>query len=253
MNGWFVVAGQELRDLWMSARGPSIVFAFSVLIGFITYLAATNEDLNIIDHKEAVNLVVQLTLAIGVAASVLASADAVSGERERETLESLLLAPLSQRQIVIGKLLAAASMWPALSLVAIPYVWVLGRGPGIVTDAVVVAFVVGSLLVAAFASLGMIVSIFSNSNRLSLAASFFLFVALIAPTQLALKGWFGGLLDRANPVTAGAEYVHRILVGGHTLTQDADWLWSPAVAAVLGVGLVLLAAGKLQLRGGIRR
>ncbi len=252
-GGWPVVAEQELRDLWLSWRGPVIVFAFSLLLSLLTYLAAANKELNIIDQRDTVNLVVQITLGIGVAASLVFAADAVSGERERETLESLLLTPVPRRQIALGKLLAAISVWPVMILVAVPYIWVLRAGPGLFVHAVVLGFVVGSLLAVAFASLGMITSVFSNSNRTSLAVSFLVFVLLAAPTQLTLRGWLAGLLNRANPVTAAAEYMHRILVSDHTLTQDASWLASPVVAALIAAAAVFFIAARLRLHGGIDR
>jgi ABC-2 type transport system permease protein len=252
-HGWLVVAGQELRDIWLSWRGPIIVFAFSLLISLLTYLAAANKELNIIDQRDTVNQVVQITLGIGVAVSLLFGADTISGERERETLESLLLTPVPRRQIGLGKLLAAVSVWPVLMLVAVPYVWALRAGAVLFTDAVVAGFVVGSLLTAAFASLGVIVSILSNSNRLSLAASFFVFVVLLAPTQIPLTGWFGDHIARINPVTAGARFVDRIIVKNHGLGQEWTLLISPIIAAVIALVVVYVVAGRLRLQGGIDR
>jgi ABC-2 type transport system permease protein len=252
-GGWIVVATQELRDVWLSARGPIIVLVFSLLLSLLTYLAATNKELNIIDQKDTVNLVVQITLGIGVAVSLLFSADAVSGERERETLESLLLTPVPRRQIALGKLLAAASVWPVMMAVAIPYVWALKGGAGLFADAVLSGFVVGSLLTAAFGSLGLIVSIFSNSNRLSLAASFFIFIVLLAPTQLPLSGWFGDLIVRVNPVTAGSSFLDNVVAKGHGWGQESALLIAPILAALIATSLAFLIAGRLRLQGGIDR
>ncbi len=252
-GGWTVVAAQELRDVWLSARGPVIVLVFSLLLSLLTYLAATNKELNIIDQRDTVNLVMQLTLGIGVAVSLLFSADTMSGERERETLESLLLTPVPRRQIALGKLLAAASVWPVVMVVAIPYVWALKGGAGLFTDAVLSGFVVGSLLTAAFASLGLIVSIFSNSNRLSLAASFFIFVVLLAPTQLPLSGWFGDLIVRVNPVTAGSTFLDNVVAKGHGWGQESDLLLAPVLAAIIATSVAFLIAGRLRLHGGIDR
>jgi ABC-2 type transport system permease protein len=248
-----VVAGQELRDIWLSARGPVIVIMFSLLLSLLTYLAATNEELNIIDQKDTVNLVVQITLGVGVAASLLFSADAVSGERERETLESLLLTPVPRRQIALGKLFAAASVWPVMMIVAVPYVWVLKGGTGLFADAVLAGFVVGSLLTAAFGSLGLIVSIFSNSNRLSLALSFFVFVVLLAPTQLPLSGWFGDLILNINPVTAGSSFLDEVIAKEHGWGQESTLLIAPIAAALIATSLAFLIAGRLRLQGGIDR
>ncbi|HLA19164.1 MAG TPA: ABC transporter permease subunit [Dehalococcoidia bacterium] len=252
-GGWIVVAAQELRDVWLSARGPALVLVFSLLLSLLTYLAATNEELNIIDQKDTVNLVMQLTLGIGVAASLLFSADTVSGERERETLESLLLTPVPRRQIALGKLLAAASAWPVMIVVAVPYVWALKGGAGLLADAVLAGFVVGSLLTAAFGALGLTISIFSNSNRLSLLLSFFLFVALLAPTQLPLSGWFGDLITNVNPVTAGSTFLDNVVVKQRGWGQESTLLIAPIVAALIATSVAFLAAGRLRLQGGMDR
>ncbi len=93
--GWLVVARQELRDLWLGGRGLLLTLAFSVLLSVMTYLGATNEGLNFLERREAVNLTLQVGVAVGVLLALLAAADAISGERERGTLESLLLTPVS--------------------------------------------------------------------------------------------------------------------------------------------------------------
>ena len=120
-NGWLVVAEQELRDLWLGARGPVLILAFSLLLSLLTYLAATNRELNLLDQKDTLKLVMQVAIGVGVAMTLLLSADAVSGERERRTLDSLLLTPVSSRQIAMGKLVAALSVWFAILAVAVPY------------------------------------------------------------------------------------------------------------------------------------
>ena len=140
--------------------------------------------------------------------------DAISGERERGTLETLLLTPAPRRQIATGKLLAALSLWLAAFVVTVPYVWRLGSGVGIVAEALAVGLVVGTLLAVFLASLGILISVFSSSNRFSLSLSLFVLLALFAPSQLpssAEQGWAGNLLMRFNPVTAGEHFVGRIV------------------------------------------
>ena len=91
-----VVARQELRDLWIGGRGLLLAFAFSILLSAITYLGATNEALNFLERREAVNLTLQVAVGVGALLALLAAADAISGERERGTLESLLLTPVDR-------------------------------------------------------------------------------------------------------------------------------------------------------------
>jgi ABC-2 type transport system permease protein len=255
-SGWFTVLVRELRDLWFGTRGPGLVLIFSLLLSLITYLAATNTELNLIDQKDTVNLVLQITLGMGVLLSLLFAADAISGERERETLETLLLTPLSRREIAAGKLVAVLSTWPVLMLVSIPYVWALRVGASVSVEAIVAGLVVGTLLAIAFASLGIIVSIFSESNRVSLALGFLIFLVLMAPTQLpggATNGWLGNILVQINPVNAGSRFLNRIIVSDHTWGQEADLLIAPAAAAVVVATLAVVLAGRIRLQGGIGR
>jgi ABC-2 type transport system permease protein len=252
-----VVVEQELRDLWVGGRGLLLTLAFSVLLSLIAYLVATNTDLNFLEQREAVNLTLQVAIAVGSLLTLLAAADAVSGERERGTLENLLLTPVSRRGIGVGKLLAALSLWLAAFVVTIPYLWFLGRGVDVVDEALLTGIVIGTLLAVFLASLGLILSFFTASNRVSLAVGLFVLLALYAPTQLptaARRGWAGDLLLRVNPLTAGEHYVGKILVDGHAWTRDVSWLVSPVLAAVVfAAAAFVLAERYVKLPGGLAR
>jgi ABC-2 type transport system permease protein len=254
---WLVVLGQELRDLWVGGRGLPLTFAFSLLLGALTYLTATNSALNFLEQRETVNLTVQIAIAVGALLTLLVASDAISGERERSTLESLLLTPVGRLDVTIGKLLASLSLWLAAFAVSAPYVWFLARGVGITGFALASELLVGTLLAICLASLGFVFSVFAGSNRVSLSLSLFLLLALFAPTQLpssAQHGWAGDKLLRVNPITAGEHYVGKILVDGHGWSEDVAWLVSPLIAAVvLGFGACVAGARLLRLDGGFSR
>lgn len=252
--GWIVVTQQELRDLWLGGRGLVLSFAFSLLLSVIAYLVATNRALNFLEQRESVNLTLQVAIAVGALLALLTAADAVSGERERGALESLLLTPVARLEITLGKLLAALSLWLAAFVITVPYLWFLGRGVGVAGDAVATGFVVGTLLAIALASFGVLISVFAASNRVSLSLSLIVLLALFVPTQLpssAQQGWAGDLLLRLNPMTAGEHYVGKIVANGHAWSQDVSWLVSPLVAAVvLGTAALVAGARFTALRGG---
>jgi ABC-2 type transport system permease protein len=248
-----VVAGQELRDLWLGGRALLMILGFSVLLSVIAYLTATNTALNFLEQRESVSLTLQVAIGVGSLLALLVAADTFSGERERGTLESLLLTPASRLEITGGKLLAALSLWFGAFLVTIPYVWFLGRGVGVTGDALLTGFVVGTLLAIFLASLGLVISVFAGSNRVSLSLSLLILLALFAPTQLpagAQKGW-GETLLYFIPVTAGERYVSRIVVDGHPWDQDITWLISSIVAAVVFAALALVVGSRfVRLKGG---
>lgn len=252
-SAWAVVAEQELRDLWLGGRGLLLGLAFSLLLSVLSYLVATNRALNFLEQRESVNLVLQVAIAVGALLALVAAADAISGERERGSLESLLLAPVSRLQLTGGKLLGALSLWLAAFVITIPYVWFLGRGIGIVGRALAVGLVVGTLLAVFLVSLAVLVSIFAGSNRASLSLSLFFLLALFAPTQFptgAQQSWAGDLFQRANPLTAGEHYVGKIVVDGHTWSEDVSWLTSPIIAALVFAALAAIAGARfVRLNG----
>ena len=251
---WAVVAGQELRDLWLGGRGLLLLLGFSVLVSAITYLGATSEGINFLEKRETVNLTLQVAVAFGALVALLAAADAISGERERGTLESLLLTPAPRRHILSGKLLAALSLWFAALIVAVPYVWFLGRDVGAVDEALVAGLLVGTLVAVSLTAFGIIVSVLAGTNRLSLSVSLFVLLALFAPTLLpagAKQGWAGELLLRVNPMTAAEHYMRNVVINQYEWSKELSWLTSPIVASVvLAAAAILVAPRFMSLRGG---
>jgi ABC-2 type transport system permease protein len=252
---WLVVAGQELRDLWLAGRALAMMLAFSVLLSVTTYLVATNQALNFLEQREAVDLTLQIGVAVGALIVLLGAADALSGERERGTLETLLLTPAPRRDLVIGKGLAALSLWLAAFAIVVPYVLFIGRGVGIVGVALISGFAVGTLLAVFLAGLGLLISAVAGSNRMSLSISLFVLLALYAPNQMptgAQQGWAGDLLLRIDPFSAGLHYLGRIVVDAYSAGQDASWLLSTVIAAVLATAGALVLGGRVTLRAGER-
>jgi len=255
MSAVSVVLGRELRDLWLAGRGLVLMLAFTILLGVTTYLVATNQALNFLEQREAVNLTLQVAVAVGGLLVLLAAADAVSGERERGTLESLLLAPVSRRSIVLGKALAALSLWLVAFACTVAYVVQLGRDVSVAWSGLTAGLLVGTILAVFLAALGVLVSIMATTNRLSLSASLFVLLALYAPTQMptsAQQGWFGDALVHVDPFTAGLQLLSNVVVSGQPLGDQSEWLvWPVVVAAVTAVAAVL-AGGRLSLDGGGR-
>ena len=252
--GWLVVAEQECRDLWTSGRGLILLFLFSVLLSAVAYLTSTNLALNFLEQRESVNLVLQFAVAVGVLATLVVSADGISGERERGTLETLLVTPVSRRSIIIGKLIAALTLWFATFSSASRTLWVLGRDVGILGPALALGFGVGTLLAVGLGSIGLLISAACNSNKTSVAASIFLLLILFAPTQLPSglpQGWFFEVLLRANPVASGLTYISSLLVEGHSWTQDLSYLITPLLTAIIAGGALMMVArpGTADARG----
>ena len=249
-RSWILVAGQELRDLWLSGRGLTLMVAYTAVLSGSTYVVAINEDLNFVEQREAVSLTLKLAVVVGGLLVVLVAADAISGERERGTLEGLLLTPAPRRELVVGKGLSALSLWAVAYALGLPYVWWLGRDVGTFGVAVVSGLVVGTMLALLCVGIGLLVSMFSNSNLLSLSISFFALLVLVAPNQMptdAVRGWAGELLLRLDPFLGGLTYLDKVIINERGFAADLDLLLVPLLAAVAVPAVAVLLAGRLTL------
>jgi ABC-2 type transport system permease protein len=250
-----IVARQELRDLWVNGRGLPLLLAYALMLSVASYLVASNRALNFLEQREAVALTLQLAVAISALLVLLVAADAISGERERGTLESMLLTPVPRTALVLGKAIAAMSLWAGAYAVSVPYLWYLGRGSQVTAKALTGGLVVGFLVATFLCGLGLLVSARSRSNRLALSVSLFVLLAAFFPTQLptnARQGWFGDALFRFDPITAGLHYLGELVVHDRGAGQDGAWLVGPVVLAAVAWAGALAAGARLRLLTGPR-
>ena len=60
--------------------------------------------------------------AVGLLICLIIGANSISEERENGTFDSLLVAPVSRRQIILGKYLVALSPWPFIVAISTVYI-----------------------------------------------------------------------------------------------------------------------------------
>ena len=256
-GAWIAVFRQELVELWVGGRAVNLLILYSLLLGLMTFLLATNSELSLIPPKEMVFLTLLNAISFGVFIGLIIGADGISGERERETLEVLLLTPASRRQIVLGKLLAALTPWPAAFLISVPTLFVVSQGNDVLGQALLIGGILGSILAVAFAGFGLLVSAWCNSNKTSMFISLVVWLLLFMLTQLpgeAQKGDFGYFVQRINPMQASSEFLEKVLVNNRTVSEKLPYARSSLVAVVLVLlALFLFAAPRLRLDAGRAR
>jgi ABC-type Na+ efflux pump permease subunit len=252
---WLLVLKQELAELWLGGRALSLTILFSVLLSVTAFLMATNNELNLTPPSEIETIMLQAVMTFGLFIGLIISAESISGERERSTLEALLLATTSRREIVAGKYLAALSPWLAAMVLAVPYMLVLSQQDPVVFPAMLWGALLGTLLALTFTGVGMIVSILSNSGRTSLFVSLLFYLASLLPTQLpgeVQASVFGRMMQLAGPLEAARQYLHNTLVIGSPIESEWHLLAACIASAVLVVGLLFVRiAPGLNFEGGL--
>jgi ABC-2 type transport system permease protein len=230
---------------------------FGILISITGFLLATNNELSLTPPRSMIVVMIHTAMTFGLFIGLVIASESISGERERATLEPLLLAPAGRRQIVFGKFLAALSPWPIAYLYTVPYVITLAQGDLALWPAVAWGAVLGTMTTVAFTGLGMLVSLWSTSSRTSLFVGLLIYILAQLPPQLPgefLTSPAGALVQALDPLEA----VRQFLIQGFIEVKVVDQLWpllyAPIVAtlAILAV-LFLYAAPRLGLEGGSGR
>jgi ABC-type transport system involved in multi-copper enzyme maturation permease subunit len=254
MPMWWLMFIRELTDLWIGGKALILIFIYTIFLGVITYVIASNSELSLIPPKEMVYETLKNVMAVSLFIGLIIGADSFSGERERATLESLLLTPSSRRQIVTGKFLAAITFWPAAFLIAIPTFKILSQGDEIFGQGLFWGSLLGTVLVLAYVGIGMLVSFWSNSNKTSYFVSLGIYILILVPAQLpgkAQTGVMGQFLQWVNPLAAVNHFLSKHLVNNISLAEFWMWLESPVIITSIILGILFIyAAPGLRLENG---
>jgi ABC-2 type transport system permease protein len=185
---------------------------------------------------------------IGVAlqiATVFATAMSIVRERERGTLENLLVSPLSRWGLMLGKLVPylCVSMTMALFLLVILR-WVFFIP---IRGSLVTLFLAVFLFIFALLSLGLLISTKAQSQMEALQMTMTLllpsifFSGFIFPRET--MPWIFYAISTVIPTTYFIELMRGIILRGATIAEFARHL---AILAIMGTTLFTLAALRFQ-------
>lgn len=248
---WWLVFRQELDDLWIGGKALNLLILFAVLMSITAYLLATNSELSLTPPRLMIVTTIQSAITFGLFIGLVIASECLSGERERATLEPLLLAPAGRRQIVLGKFLAALSPWPIAYAFCVPYVVTLAQGDIALWPALAWGALLGTLVTVAFTGMGMLVSIYSASSRTSLFIGLLVYIGALLPAQL--PGEFqdspaGALLQAIDPLEAARIFMMKGFVDVRPVEELWPLLYAPVIVTALVLGAIFVyAAPRLGL------
>jgi ABC-type transport system involved in multi-copper enzyme maturation permease subunit len=207
---WNPIVSKEVRSRMRSWRAPLVLTAFLAVlsaVGYATYKASTPLVAGTSNRGQvgvAVFAALAGTVMVLVALIVPGLVGgAISGERERQTLDLLLVTPVGPARIIAGKLASSLLFVLLLVTAALPMfsvVFILG---GVDLGAVVAVVVVTLVTALALGGLAMLCSVLlrrtTSSTVSSYIAGFMLFVvplilgAIVASTPVPAVSRAGGM------------------------------------------------------------
>ena len=248
-----LVAKKEVKESIFGVRGSMWAVVSALVLSLMSYLLLTDAELSLLDQSEMLYIVTSLSVGLGMLVTGILAGDSVAGERERSTLESVLLSPIRLGSMVAGKVGAVLAGWFLIFAVSAPYVLVVGAGSTVALPALVYAFVLGTLCVGGFAALVVGMSSLAPSGRGVTLGALAIFLGMAAPTLLGTvlqKSWFGTVYNVLSPFAQVRLSLDSVIVDKEPLFIQLPHIAALVGFAALAVAFLAFAARRISFEGG---
>jgi len=188
---WNPIVAKEYRTRMRTWRSPLAITIYIVLLGGIGWavFSALTVSIGIGQGPGSLGqmlftflILFQVALLAFITPAI--TAGAISGERERQTLDLLFVTPLAPFSIIWGKLLASMSFIVLLLVISVPIFSLVFLFGGIELDQVVSAFIVTAVTAMTLGFIGVAFSTLLRRTLASTVASYGAGFVLLAGTLL---------------------------------------------------------------------
>jgi ABC-type transport system involved in multi-copper enzyme maturation permease subunit len=229
---------KEIYEDLAAARGSILFLIASVVLSAFSILLVGNTELSLLDNAQAVYMMCGIIVMLGSLIAVIRGSDGFAGERERDTLEPLMLTPATTQNLAYAKLVGILFTWLILFCISTPYLWAVGSTGQNLWSTNPYLFMTGTLLVLIFASASLALS--SKTRSFKSALSMGLTLLLLAGTPFVLgaslrQGAVGRFMDLVNPIAGALNTLDSTIIDSQGFVFQVGRL-----AVLLGYSLVTL-------------
>ncbi len=247
---------KEIREQLYTWKGLSWLFLTSLILSGTLFLLLSNVELSLLDQSEMLWLVSKIIIGTSLLFITLDAATNISTEFEKGTAETLFLAPISLKQIVIGKFLSLITLWFALFIIALPYLIIASIGGHLAVPLVIYLGLFSLLLTASFTMISFAIALLSRSSKVTISTALAILLAfsLLAFPSTAIKtnplASISGIL---NPLDAAFSALDNILVDFNTsLFQNLNYVATMLGFVILSYLLLLAAMRRFEKQGVVK-
>ena len=229
---------KEIYEDLAATRGSILFLIAGMVLSAFSILLVSNTELSLLDNAQAVYMMCGIIVMLGTLIAVIRGSDGFAGERERDTLEPLMLTPATTQNLAHAKLIGILFTWMILFCVSTPYLWAVGSTGQNLWSTIPYLFATGTLLVLIFASASLALS--SRTRRIKSALSMGLTLLLLAGTPFVLgaslrQSAVGRFMDLVNPIAGALNTLDSTIIDSQGFVFQVGRL-----AVLLGYSLVTL-------------
>jgi len=225
----------------------------SLIFSFTSYLLLTNQELSLLDQTELLWLLSKIIIGVAFLIVTIDASSIITTEFEKETAETLFVAPIRLRDFILGKLLASLTLWGALYIVAIPYMAVTSAGTKLAPAFLGYVALLGTLGVTALVMVIFAISFLYRSSKNTLTTSLVILLAFSIPALFSStfkNNTVAQVFSRINPVDNIFESLDNVLVDYQlSLVNNWPYVFHLILFCLFGLLFMAFAARRFQAHG----
>lgn len=220
MNTLVPLARKEFMEDLMATRGAVFLVIACAVLSVFSVLLISNTELSLLDNAQAVYMMSGIIIALASLVAVLRGSDGFAGERERETLEPLMLTPVTGQKMALAKLIGILFSWLILFILSVPYLWAVGSTGQNLSPAIQYLFTMGTLMVLIFGGLALALSARARSFKSALSIGLTIFLLAGSPVVLGTslrQSAAGRAIDLLNPFAGALNTLDSVIIDSQGL------------------------------------
>lgn len=243
---------KEFHESLYDSKGLWMVVAVSGILTALCILVMTIKEGSVLAQNDILQYAIKAVLFLTLTVSMVLGASSMIAEREENTLESLLLTPISKKNIAFAKYLGVILIGAILYIASVPYLAAIGLGSGIGIQAVFITFFGGFLLLFAFVAISMILSILMKSSKASVLTSILIMIILTLPAMI--QGIFklsavGLFILKIDPVACCFNMMTRMLTDRASFWTLGNYILPLLLFAAVSLGALYFVSERIALKG----
>jgi ABC-type transport system involved in multi-copper enzyme maturation permease subunit len=220
MNTLVPLVRKEFMEDLMATRGSIFLVIASVVLSAFSVLLISNTELSLLDNAQAVYMMTGIIIALASLVAVIRGSDGFAGERERSTLEPLMLTPVTGHRLALAKLIGTMLVWLILFVLSVPYLWAVGSTGQNLLPAIQYLFISGTLMVLTFGGIALALSAKMGSFKSALSVGLTIFLLAGSPVILGpslRQSTVGRAIDLLNPFAGALNTLDSVIIDSQGL------------------------------------
>ena len=243
---------KEFKESLFDSKGLWMIVASAAVLTALCFLVVNIKEGSVLAQNDILQYAIKAALFLTLTVSMVLGSSSFVVEREENTMESLLLTPVSKLSLAAAKYLGVMLIGVLLLLTAVPYVIAIGAGSALIPGALGMLLFGGALLLAAFVAVSIIFSILMNSSKASVLTSILVMIVLTFPAMI--QGLFklsplGLFILKIDPVACCFNMLGRVLTDKAPFSSLGGYVLPLALFAAVCLALLAWVIGRIALKG----